>query len=145
MPDLAHLLPPPGSGSIIVVIATSAPLLPDQCRRLSMRGWVGMSRTGGGCSDGSGDIGIAFSTAAAGRLPGEYVTAPEAAWSLPFLPHQSLSPLFAAASDATEEAILNAMLQATTTVGRDGVTAHALTGDVLLGALGRLREDLPTP
>jgi D-aminopeptidase len=148
VPSLAHLLPveehlPSGSGSIIVVIATDAPLLPDQCRRLSMRGWVGMSRTGGGCSDGSGDIGIAFSTAAAGRLPGEYVTVPDASWSLPTLPHQSLSPLFAAASDATEEAILNAMLQATTTVGRDGITAHALTGETLLGALARLRSDLP--
>ena len=147
-PSLEHLVPvekqpEPGSGSIIIVIATNAPLLPDQCRRLAWRGFVGMSRTGGGCSDGSGDIGIAFSTAAAGKLPGEYVVVPEQPWTLPYLPHQSLSPLFAAASDATEEAILNAMLQATTTVGRDGITAHALTGDLLLGALARLRGDLP--
>ena len=148
LPSLEHLAPPKeqppsGSGSIIVVIATNAPLLPDQCRRLSMRGWVGMSRTGGGCSDGSGDIGIAFSTAAAGQLAPEYVAVPDQAWSLPTLPHQSLSPLFVAASDATEEAILNALLQATTTVGRDGVTAHALTPELLLGALADLRSDLP--
>jgi len=149
VPSLAHLVPPakqpePGSGSIIIVIATDAPLLADQCRRLAWRGFVGMSRAGGGCSDGSGDIGIAFSTAAAGRIPAEYVTVPEARWELPYLPHQSLSPLFAAASDATEEAILNAMLQAGTVTGRDGVVAHGLSAEALLSALSRLRADLPS-
>jgi D-aminopeptidase len=130
---------PPGSGSIIIVIATDAPLLPDQCRRLAWRGFVGMSRAGGGCSDSSGDIGIAFSTGTAGRIPPEYYPLPEGEWSLPFVPHQALTPLFEAASDATEEAILNAVLQAETTVGRDGITAHALDGQVLLDALVRCK------
>jgi D-aminopeptidase len=138
-PSLAHLLPPPGSGSIIIVLATDAPLLPDQCRRLAWRGFVGMSRTGGGCSDSSGDIGIAFSTGAAGHIPPEYVLVEPGRWSLPYLPHQSLSPLFDAASDATEEAILNALLQAQTTTGRDGITAHALEPQVLLDALVRIK------
>jgi D-aminopeptidase len=130
---------PPGSGSIIIVIATNAPLLGDQCRRLALRGYVGMSRAGGGTSDRSGDIAIAFSTGAAGRIPPEYVTLAEDAWSMPFVPHQALSPFFAAASDATEEAILNAMLQSPTMIGRDGITAHGLEADLLLGALGKLR------
>lgn len=130
---------PPGSGSIIIVLATDAPLLPDQCRRLAWRGFVGMSRVGGGCSDSSGDIAIAFSTGSTGRIPAEYVLVPDGNHHLPYLPHQSLSPLFDAASDATEEAILNAMLQARTTVGRDGVTAHALAPEVLLAGLERLQ------
>ena len=143
VPSLTHVVPP-GSGSIIIVLATDAPLLPDQCRRLAWRGFVGMARTGGGCSDSSGDIGIAFSTGSAGRIPAEYVVVPDGAYQLPYLPHQSLSPLFDAASDATEEAILNAMLQATTTVGRDGVTAHAMTPDVLLAGLERLQTARPS-
>lgn len=138
VPALPQVVPP-GSGSIIIVIATDAPLLADQCRRLAWRGFVGMSRAGGGCSDSSGDIGIAFSTGGVGTVPPEYVVVGEQRWSTPYLPHQALSPLFDAASDATEEAILNAILQATTTVGRDGITAHALEGDVLLAALQRLR------
>ncbi|HVT65414.1 MAG TPA: P1 family peptidase [Mycobacteriales bacterium] len=131
---------PPGSGSIIIVIATNAPLLPDQCRRLAWRGFVGMSRAGGGCSDSSGDIGIAFSTGAAGQVPPEYVTVPTGSWRVPYLPHQSLSPLFDATSDATEEAILNAALQAVTMTGRDGIVAHALEPQVLLDALSRIRR-----
>jgi D-aminopeptidase len=135
VPGLAPM--PAGSGSIIIVIATDAPLLGDQCRRLAWRGFVGMSRAGGGTSDSSGDIAIAFSTGAAGHVPPEYVTLAEGTWTLPFVPHQSLSPLFAAASDATEEAILNAMLQSQTMTGRDGITAHGLDADLLLDALAR--------
>jgi D-aminopeptidase len=141
VPTLPQLLPP-GSGSIIIVVATDAPLLPDQCRRLVERAYVGMGRSGGGCSDSSGDIGLAFSTAAAGRVPPEYYPAPVGEWSLPYLPHQALSPLFDAVSDATEEAILNAILQAETTTGRDGITAHALEPQVLLDALRRLSVSL---
>lgn len=134
--------PEPGAGSIIIVIATNAPLLPDQCRRLCWRGFVGMSRAGGGTADSSGDIGIAFSTAGAGRIPAEYVVPNQRETSLPFLPHQLLSGLFIAASDATEEAILNAMLQSDTMVGRDGITANGLTKELLDGAFAQMTKDL---
>ena len=132
--------PEPGMGSIIIVIATDAPLLPDQCRRLCWRGFVGMARAGGGTADSSGDIGIAFSTGAAGQIPAEYVVPNARDTSLPFLPHQVLSPLFGAASDATEEAILNAILQGETMVGRDGITAHGLDPEVLRDALARTKS-----
>lgn len=141
IPPQDLVAPEPGSGSIIIVLATNAPLLPEQCRRLCWRGFVGMSRAGGGTADSSGDIGIAFSTAAAGKIPAEYVV-PNAAEPLPYLPHQMLSPFFAAASDATEEAILNAMLQSPTMVGRDGITAVGLTGDMLAGAFDRMTAEL---
>lgn len=134
--------PEPGSGSIIIVIATNAPLLPDQCRRLCWRGFVGMSRAGGGTADSSGDIGIAFSTAGAGQIPAEYVVPNQRETTLSFLPHQLLSGLFMQASDATEEAILNAMLQSETMVGRDGITANGLTKELLDGAFARMTKDL---
>ncbi|HVV75651.1 MAG TPA: P1 family peptidase [Mycobacteriales bacterium] len=139
VPALPQMMPA-GSGSIIIVVATNAPLLPEQCRRLAWRGFVGLSRAGGGCSDSSGDIAIAFSTGAAGSVPPEYVVVTDGSWSLRYVPHQSLSPLFDAVSDATEEAILNAMLQARTTIGRDGVTAHALDPQVLRAGLDRIRR-----
>lgn len=142
IPPQDLVAPEPGSGSIIIVIATNAPLLPEQCRRLSWRGFVGMSRAGGGNADSSGDIGIAFSTAAAGHIPAEYVVPNGNDCRLPFLPHQVLSPLFIAASDATEEAILNAMLQSPTMVGRDGITAPGLTKEMLDGAFARMATDL---
>ncbi len=135
------VIPPaePGMGSIIIVVATDAPLLADQCRRLVPRAYIGMGRAGGGANDSSGDIALAFSTAAAGRIAPEYVVPTGGQPVLPYLPHQLLSPLFAATSDATEEAILNAMLASPTMVGRDGITAHGLTGDVLLEALRRTK------
>jgi D-aminopeptidase len=129
-------------GSIILVIATNAPLLPDQCRRLCWRGFVGMSRAGGGTADSSGDIAIAFSTGAVGRIPAEYVVPNLLDTSMPFLPHQVLGPLFIAASDATEEAILNAILQSPTMIGRDGITAPGLDPAVLDAAFTRLKSDL---
>jgi D-aminopeptidase len=101
-----------------------------------------MSRAGGGTSDGSGDIGIAFSSAAAGYIPAESVVPNAKDCRLPFLPHQVLGPLFGAASDATEEAILNAILQSPTMVGRDGITAHSLTAEVLDDAFARLATDV---
>ena len=119
----------PGTGSIIVIIATDAPLLGDQCRRLAQRATVGIGRSGGGVSDSSGDIFLAFSTAHTGVppeyfLPGDRSPAPI---GLRSVPHASLSPVFAAVAEATEEAILNALLAAGDLTGRDGITAHGLT------------------
>jgi D-aminopeptidase len=119
----------PGSGSIIVVLATDAPLLPDQCRRLAARATVGLSRVGGGCSDSSGDIFLAFATGNAAIPPEYYEALVPMSFDVRSLSHQALTPLFEAAADATEEAILNAMLGAETMTGRDGITAHALPVD----------------
>lgn len=124
---------PAGAGSIIVIVATDAPLLPTQCQRLAMRAAVGLSRVGGAASDGSGDIMIAFSTAN-DSIPGEYYGSPELPMThqLTAVPHQRLTPVFEAVSDATEEAILNSMLAAEDMIGRDGIVAHALDGERLL-------------
>ncbi len=140
---------PPGTGSIIVILATDAPLLPIQCDRLVQRATVGLARMGGGLDDGSGDIFLAFATGNRG-LPSA-VLERDVPQTVPvrMLPNERMSPLFHAAAEATEAAILNALLSATTVTGRDGVTAHSLEPDVLLAALeearaGRDPTDAPT-
>ena len=129
----------PGTGSIIVVLATDAPLLPIQCDRLAIRAGVGLSRMGGGLDDGSGDIFLAFATGNRG-LPRAVLDA-DIPQTVPvrMLPNERMSPLFHAAAEATEAAILNALLAATTVTGRDGITAHGLAPDVLLAALEEAR------
>jgi D-aminopeptidase len=129
--DQRQKLLAPGSGSIIIVIATDAPLLPDQCRRLAERATVGLARVGGGCSDSSGDIFLAFATGNSDIPPEYYALSTPMQFGVTALAHQALTPLFEAAADATEEAILNAMLAADTVTGRDGITAHALPVDVV--------------
>ena len=130
---------PPGAGSIIVVLATDAPLLPIQCDRLAIRAGVGLSRMGGGLDDGSGDIFLAFATGNRG-LPRAVLDA-DVPQTVPvrMLPNERMSPLFHAAAEATEAAILNALLAAGTVTGRDGVTAHGLAPDLLLAALDEAR------
>jgi D-aminopeptidase len=133
-----------GTGSIIVVIATDAPVLGDQCRRLAQRAAIGIGRVGGGTSDSSGDIFIAFSTAST-SMPAEYFSlgakTPDSV-ALRALPHQNLSPLFAAVAEATEEAILNALLAAGDMTGRDGITAHGLTPALLSQGFAAAADDL---
>ncbi|HET7573457.1 MAG TPA: P1 family peptidase [Gaiellaceae bacterium] len=132
--------PPRGAGSIILVTATDAPLLPDQCRRLALRSFVGLSRAGGYGQDGSGDIAIAFSTG--NRPPAEIYDPQLVPWTFEAtsVPHQRITQLLLATVEAAEEAILNALLQAETMTGRDGVTAHALTAERLLEALAAARR-----
>jgi D-aminopeptidase len=125
-------------GSIIVILATDAPLLPHQCDRLARRASIGLGRMGGGCDDGSGDIFLAFATANGG-IPREGLSRLPATIPLQMVPNERMTPLFYAAAEATEEAILNALLAAGTVTGRDGVTAHGLTPDLLLGALDEAR------
>lgn len=123
---------PPGGGSIIVVLATDAPLLPGQCRRLAQRATIGVARAGGLGENSSGDIFLAFSTANRG------LTAPrmhEAAITVRMLPHEALTPLFEAVADATEEAIVNALCAAVTMTGVNGHTAYALPLDRLRAAM----------
>jgi D-aminopeptidase len=124
-------------GSIIVVLATDAPLLPHQLRRLVQRAALGIARAGGAGSDSSGDIFIAFSTASAGRLRSSKWDVPPEPWSVEMLPNRWNTPLFWGAIEATEEAILNALVAADTMVGRDGITAHALPHDRLLEVMTR--------
>lgn len=116
-------------GSIIIVVATDAPLLPHQLKRIARRASLGVARTGGTASNGSGDIFVAFSTAnpgAASARPTSAVTA---------LANSHMSALFEATVQATEEAIINALVAAETMVGRDGNRSEALPHD-------RLREIL---
>lgn len=117
------------TGSIIVVVATDAPLLPHQLERLARRAPIGIARVGGYGSNGSGDIFIAFSTANAGAATRETkVTAA-------MLPNDAMSPLFLATAQATEEAIVNALVAAKTMVGINGNTAHALPHDRLMAVM----------
>jgi D-aminopeptidase len=130
---------PPGTGSIIVILATDAPLLPIQCDRLVQRATVGLARMGGGLDDGSGDIFLAFATGNRG-LPSAVLEG-DVPQTVPvrMLPNERMSPLFHAAAEATEAAILNALLSADTVTGRDGVTAHGLEPDMLLAAMEEAR------
>jgi D-aminopeptidase len=117
----------------------AAPLLPIQCDRLAIRAGVGLARMGGGLDDGSGDIFLAFATGNRG-LPRAVLDA-DLPQTVPvrMLPNERMTPLFHAAAEATEAAILNAMLAAGTVTGRDGITAHGLAPDVLLAALEEAR------
>ena len=128
---------PSGAGSIIVVIATDAPLLPVQLRRLAQRAGMGLAYLGAYGDHFSGDIFVAFSTANRGIPRQDYGVAGlvrlRAEWVS--LPHFDV--LLQGAAEATAEAILNAMLQAETMVGRDGVTAYALDGPRLVEILDR--------
>ena len=125
-----------GRGSIIVIVATDAPLLPHQLDRLAQRAGFGIARLGGVGEHGSGDMILAFSTANRGRLPAEDVPAPPPPrLTLEALPNTLVNPFFDAVVEATEEAILNAMLQANTMVGRDGITAHGLDPEMFANAM----------
>ena len=128
-------------GSIIVVAATDAPLMPHQLERVATRISLGLARNGSTSGNGSGDIFIAFSTAnrEAARERGGI-------GSVQLLANERLNPLFAATVEATEEAIINAMVAAETMIGADDVTVHALPHDRLREALrkhGRLEGRRP--
>jgi len=125
---------PEGSGSIIDVVATDAPLLPTQCRRLAQRASLGVARTGGLGENGSGDMFLAFSTANEGLHETQDLSVP---LTIRMLRNRGLNALFEAVVDATEEAIVNALCMATTTTGVDGRTAHELPLDVLMEVMTR--------
>jgi D-aminopeptidase len=117
---------PLGAGSIIVIVATDAPLLPTQCRRLAQRATLGVARAGGLGENNSGDIFLAFSTANRGlRDAGRG----EMTATVRMLHGSAMTLLFEAVADATEEAILNALCAARTMTGADGRTAHGLPHD----------------
>jgi D-aminopeptidase len=123
---------PPGSGSIIGIAATNAPLSAVQCQRLAQRAALGVARMGGAGENTSGDLFLAFATPNRVPLRGDRAAAVA---SVSTLGDSAVNDLFYAVIDATEEAILNALLAAETMVGRDGITAHALESGRLLRAL----------
>jgi D-aminopeptidase len=124
---------PPPAGSCIVVVATDAPVDPAGCQRLARRAGLGLARTGSVATHGSGEIFFAFATGL--RVPrGEVPT-------VPAVQGRDLNPLFAGVVEATEEAVLNSLLQAETVVGRSGNVSYGLPADEvvrLLRAHGRL-------
>jgi D-aminopeptidase len=123
-----------GGGSIIVIVATDAPLLPHQCRRLAQRASLGVARTGGAGEHSSGDLFLAFATA--NRISAsEYGSRPPRTQPVTMLSDAYIDPLFYAVVEATEEAIVNALVAAETMVGRDDVSAYALPHDLLTKAL----------
>jgi D-aminopeptidase len=127
----------PGTGSIIVVLATDAPMLPHQLRRLAQRAGLGVARVGGGGEHSSGDIFLAFSTGNRGALESYKVEGPSAPVGVSMIPEGSITDLFWCAIEATEEAILNALVGAETMTGRDGITAHALDHATLVETMSR--------
>jgi len=116
-------------GSIIVIVATDAPLIPTQLKRVARRVSLGLGRDGSFSGDGSGDIFIAFSTANPGAAE------PKGVHQLTMLPNQRLNPIFLATVQATEEAVINAMVAAKTMKGINDVEVIGLPHD-------RLREVL---
>ena len=118
-----------GLGSIIVIVATDAPLLPNQLKRLARRVPVGISRVGGFGSNGSGDIFITFSTANPGAFNREEIR------NINFLPNDLMNPFLNATAQATEEAIVNALISAETMTGINNNTVYNLPHDRLKNIL----------
>jgi D-aminopeptidase len=116
-----------GRGSIIVIVATDAPLLPHQLERIARRVGMGLGKLGSWAGNGSGDLFLAFSTANRATATGES--------TIRMLANDRMDPLFRATIQATEEAVVNAMLGAQTMTGADGLRAYALPGDRVMQAM----------
>jgi D-aminopeptidase len=126
-----------GAGSIIAVVATDAPLLPTQCARLAQRAGLGVARAGGLGENFSGDLFLAFATGNRGLPPNEIRRDVPLSVPVRMLANTFITPLFQAVVEATEEAILNALLAAQTTTGC-GTTAFSLEPERLLEVLRSL-------
>lgn len=135
--------PPPGAGSVIVVVATDAPLLPGQCKALARRVPLGLARTGTTGSHFSGDIFLAFSTAEADGLASAFPLGPptdDEFGTLRFLPWGRLDPFYEAVVQSVEEAVLNALVVNEDMVGRDGHRSPRLPIDGLTALLEKGRN-----
>jgi D-aminopeptidase len=128
-PESVPLPARPADGSIIIVVATDAPLIPAQCKRLAQRATIGLARVGGVGHNFSGDIFLAFSTGNHSADRDDRLV------DLKMMPHQQMDPLFEATAEAAEEAILNALCTAETMVGYQGYTAHALPLEKLIDVM----------
>ncbi len=133
-----HLIRPKGTSSIIVVVATDAPLLPHQLKRVARRASLGLGRVGSIASNFSGDIFIAFST-----MNFEATKSPSLV-ELTMLSNNELDPLFEATVQATEEAIINALIAAETMTGRDGNKVIAIPRDQLKQVLEKYKRQTRT-
>jgi len=140
--EITDLLPEvhqaPGRSSIIMIVATDAPMSSRQLHRLARRATLGLARTGSTAHNSSGDIAIAFSTAQTLPFPGS-----DDILNIRMLPLSRLDPLFDAAAEATEEAIVNVLTAARTMTGFNGNTVHALPFERLRSIwvhYGRLRR-----
>jgi D-aminopeptidase len=129
--------PLPGSGSIIVIVATDAPLLPHQCERLAQRAGLGVGRMGGTGAHSSGDLFLCFATGNRTLPRTSFRADPRVTVDIRVLNDFAIGALFDATIEATEEAIVNALVGATTMTGRDGITAHALPHDRLLETMAQ--------
>ena len=118
-------------GSIIVIVATDAPLLPHQLRRVAKRAALGIGRMGGIAGMGSGDLFLAFSTEPT-RSAGDTLVA-----NVKMMVDQAIDPVYEATVQATEEAITNAMVAARTMTGADGYRVPALPHEALRTVLAR--------
>ena len=118
-----------GDGSIIVIVATDAPFLPHQLKRISQRVPIGIGNVGGRGSNGSGDIFLSFSTANPGAFDREETT------KVNTLSNDQMTPFFEATAQAVEEAIINAMVAAETLSGINGNKVYALPHDLLIQVL----------
>jgi len=124
-------------GSIIVIVATDAPLLPHQLKRLARRVSLGLGRAGSISGNGSGDIFIAFSTANQGAAAVDHVV------DLKMVPNDLLNPIFKATVEATEESVINAMVAATSMTGIDNHHVSALPHDQLRAILKKYNRLKP--
>jgi D-aminopeptidase len=122
------------TGSIIIIIATDAPLLPNQLKRLARRASLGLARTGATSGNGSGDIFIAFSTA------NSEAAKPSGIAELRMLPNSAMDPLFEATVQATEESIINALVAAETMIGIDNHKVISIPHDRLKQVLKKYRR-----
>ncbi len=137
----------PESGSLIVLLATDAPLLPHQLKRLARRATIGMARTGSLGGNGSGDIFLAFSTANKGAADPRSAVKdnpqdPKSSGiaDIQALSNEQIDPLLSASVYATEEAIINALMGAETMTGRDGLTIQALPQKELVSLMKQYRR-----
>jgi len=125
-----------GAGSCIGVVATDAPLLPDQLRALARRVTHGLARTGTAGSHFSGDVFLAVSTANVGQLDSSFPNGTESLRSMDFVPWGCIDAFFDAVVEASEEAVWNALVANETMVGREGHRSVALDHDELRSLLG---------
>jgi L-aminopeptidase/D-esterase-like protein len=129
MPEIHSIEPPVEGNSIIVIVATDAPLLPHQLKRLAKRVPLGIGRVGGFGSNSSGDLFLAFSTATSGATEESNIRL------APTLANDAMDPLMIAAVQATEEAIVNALIAAKTMSGINGNTVYAIPHQPLQSVL----------
>lgn len=135
---------PGGAGSVIAVIATDAPLLPNQCEALARRVSLGLARTGTTGGHFSGDLFIAFSTASPGALSSGFPSEPRTTaklQQLEFIPWNYMDDFYAATVQAVEEAVINSLICNETMVGRDGNISYALPAELVKARVAKFIFD----